>query len=127
MTINANIAEAIPQEAMPVEINVSQIRPASAGINITRSVQPTDAQKEKENQPLSLDETKEIVAELTEYMNILQTNMRFSMSEKLNHQVIVEIKNKETDELIKQIPSEEILNLREKMEEITGLIFDAKI
>jgi flagellar protein FlaG len=41
--------------------------------------------------------------------------------------VVVEIKNRETDEVIKQIPSEEILELRVKMEELTGMLLDEKI
>ena len=46
---------------------------------------------------------------------------------KLNHQVIVEIKNRKTNELVKQIPSEELVTIKEKMAELTGLLFDKSV
>ncbi len=81
----------------------------------------------QQKEPLSAEETEQITSDLNEYMGDLQTNLRFSMYEKLDHQVVVEIKNRQTDEVIKQIPSEELLELRVKMEELTGLIFDETI
>jgi len=42
-------------------------------------------------------------------------------------QVVVKIKNKETDEVIRQILPQELLNIRENMVELTGLLFDQTI
>ncbi|HAR34222.1 MAG TPA: hypothetical protein DCR95_09100 [Desulfobacter sp.] len=83
------------------------------------------AQKEEESPPA--EEIKELAETLNEYMDDLQTDLGFFMHEKLNHQVIVEIKNRKTDELIKQIPSEELVMIKEKMAELTGLLFDTSI
>jgi len=69
---------------------------------------------------------EEIASILNEHMDDLQTNLGFSIRDDLNHLVIVEIKNRKTDELVKQIPAEELLMIKEKMEELTGLIFDQK-
>ena len=96
----------------------------------TDTIQPlksTDSQNTSKNSTLSAKEAEQVTADLNEYLNGFQTNLSFSISEKSNHQVIVEIKNKETNELIKQIPSEEILELREKMEELAGLLFDGAV
>ena len=73
------------------------------------------------------EEIKELADTLNEYMDDLQTDLGFSMHEKLNHQVIVEIKNRNTDELVKQIPAEELVTIREKMSELTGLLFDKRV
>ncbi|RLB86862.1 MAG: hypothetical protein DRH26_16665 [Deltaproteobacteria bacterium] len=78
------------------------------------------AQKDKPE----MAELKELAATLNEYMDDLQTNLGFSIHEGPNRQVIVEIKNRKTDELIKQIPSEELVAIREKMAELTGLLLD---
>lgn len=83
------------------------------------------AQKEEESPPA--EEIKKLAETLNEYMDDLQTDLGFFMHEKLNHQVIVEIKNRKTDELIKQIPSEELVRIKEKMAELTGLLFDTSI
>jgi flagellar protein FlaG len=73
------------------------------------------------------EEIKELADTLNEYMDDLQTDLGFSIHEKLNHQVIVEIKNRNTDELVKQIPAEELVTIKEKMSELTGLLFDKRV
>ena len=85
----------------------------------------TTEQKEEASPPA--EEIKELAETLNEYMDDLQTDLGFFMHEKLNHQVIVEIKNRKTDELIKQIPSEELVTIKEKMAELTGLLFDKSV
>ena len=72
-------------------------------------------------------EAIEMAEILNEYMEDLQTNIGFHIREDLNHQVVVEIKDRNTNELIKQIPTEEMLKIKEKMEELTGLIFDQSV
>ena len=133
MNINNINAGAATMESPPVEAStphvVSDIGPAvkTDVVQNQRAKEVQKTEKTIEDKPLSAEETEQITVDLNEYMTHLQTNLRFSMYEKLDHQVVVEIKNKETDELIKQIPSEEILELRVKMEELTGMLFDAKI
>jgi flagellar protein FlaG len=89
-----------------------------------RSAEDTPKNKEKE---LSPGETKEMVTDLNEYMDTLQTHLGFSIREDLGRRVVVEIKNRKTDELIKQIPSEELLKIMENMRELTGIIFDQSV
>ncbi|MCA1785098.1 MAG: flagellar protein FlaG, partial [Desulfobacteraceae bacterium] len=83
-----------------------------------------DRNREKE---LSATEAKEMVDDLNEYMDDLQTHLGFSIREDLNRRVVVEIKNRKSDELIKQIPSEELLKIMESMKELTGIIFDQSV
>ncbi len=83
--------------------------------------------KEEQTNSFSVEETKQLAAQMNEIMDDLQTRLGFSIREDLNNQVIVEITDRETNELIKQIPSEELLAFKEKMEEFSGLIFDQKI
>ena len=87
----------------------------------------SQATEQKEEKSPPAEEIKELAQTLNEYMDGLQTDLGFFMHEKLNHQVIVQIKNRKTDELIKQIPSEELVMIKEKMAELTGLLFDTSI
>ena len=117
------------------------ILPSSRGIAATESspgaaklqaLKPIDSmgksdKKNQQNRELTTADTKQIVDELNEYMNNLQTHLGFSIREDLDHQVVVEIKNRKTEELLKQIPSEELLKIREKMEELTGFLFDQSV
>jgi flagellar protein FlaG len=134
MNINNINSDVATMESTQVEAPASQ--PAQAAIDHIANAEKIKNLKLKEEQraneanqemSLSADETKQITEDLNDYMSDLQTNLRFSMYEKLDHQVVVEIKNRQTDELIKQIPSEEILELRVKMEELTGMLLDEKI
>ena len=98
---------------------------------MTPSLEENKVQAKKNEDPqdesLSPDDVKEMAEALNEYMDDLQTNLGFSIREDLDHQVVVEIKNRKTDELIKQIPSEELLKIMENMKELNGIIFDQSV
>lgn len=126
MSINNINAEVVTMEPPPVGSPLPQAKPSVIDSEKVNGIKLAGEHKAEKEQ-LSAEETEQITVDLNEYMSDLQTNLRFSMYEKLDHQVVVEIKNKKTDELIKQIPSEELLELKVKMEELTGLLFDETI
>lgn len=55
----------------------------------------------------------------------LETNLRFSIHEK-THQVMVKIVNSETEEVIREIPSEKIIDLVASIMERAGILVDKK-
>lgn len=73
------------------------------------------------------EEVRELAEEMNEIMDDLQTSLGFSIREELNNQVVVEIKNRETGDLVRQIPAEQLITIKEKMDEFTGLIFDQSV
>ncbi len=75
----------------------------------------------------SSEKTQEMADALNDIMNDLGTNLGFSIREDMDNKVVVEVKNRNTDELIRQIPSEELLKIMEKMEALSGIIFDGKV
>ena len=93
----------------------------SKAVDTNTAAEVTDAERS------NLEEAMEMAEVLNEYMDDLQTNIGFHIREDMNRQVVVEIKDKNTNELIKQIPTEEMLKIKEKMEELTGLIFDQSV
>jgi len=54
------------------------------------------------------------------------TTLEMSVHEK-THQILVKVLNKETGELIREIPPEKTLDLVAKMMEIAGILIDEKI
>lgn len=122
--MNINTSTAV-KEMAPLEAAGAPSRTGTADNHQIRQL-PGRA-KEEQNQVLSTTEAKELTQEMNEIMDDLQTSLGFSIREELNHQVVVEIKNRETNELIKQIPAEELLDIRQKMKEFTGLIFDQSV
>lgn len=87
----------------------------------------SQATEPKQEESAPTEDIKELADSLNEYMDDLQTDLGFFMHEELNHQVIVEIKNRNTHELVKQIPAEELVTIKEKMAELTGLLFDKSV
>lgn len=128
MNINNIGADVTTIDPLPVGATAPQaIPPDVDSVAKADKVKELRAKEEIKTKSLSAKETEQVTVDLNEYMTHLQTNLRFSVYEKLDHQIVVEIKNKETDELIKQIPSEEILEIRVKMQELTGMLLDEKI
>jgi len=81
-------------------------------------------QQEDEKQKSSITDARKMVNELNDYMDELQTSLGFSVTQEPNNQIIFQIKDRTTNEVIKQIPSEAIQKIKEKMDELTGLLLD---
>ncbi len=127
--MNIQAIRPISQDNM-VDVSSSSASPLAqteknSAVNNTNA--DTQGIKQKENQELSPDQAMELAEEMNDLMDDLQTSLGFFVHEKLNHQIVVEIKNRETDELIKQIPTEEFLAIKEKMEEFRGLLLDQSV
>ncbi|MCP3941177.1 MAG: flagellar protein FlaG [Desulfobacteraceae bacterium] len=122
-----------PKEATPFETKIPVSVPnkvdAPEKIDSRESENNRQAARVKEEQKTDFSARKatELAKQMNEIMDDLQTRLGFSVREDLHNQVIVEITDRETNELIKQIPSEELLAIKEKMEEFSGLLFDQKI
>lgn len=83
--------------------------------------------KAEQEREFSAEQAEQLAIQMNEIMDDLQTSLGFSIREDLDHQVVVEITDRKTKELIKQIPTEEMLAIKEKMEEFSGLLFDQKV
>ena len=86
----------------------------------------SEAKKASMPEPISLPEAEKVVEILNDHMNMLQTTLGFSI-DKRAEQIIVTVKNRESDEIVRQIPAEELLVIQEKMQELTGLILNKKV
>lgn len=85
----------------------------------TQSVSTGDSQKSHE----------QVVAELQKAIDAIQgpqKSLEISVHEK-THAIMIKVLNKETGELIREVPPEKILDLAARMMEITGIIVDKKV
>ena len=69
---------------------------------------------------------KETVEEMNAFLQSMQRNLSFSIDEDSGEKVI-SVKDSETEEVIRQIPSEELVVLRKKMDDVVGILFDTKV
>ena len=83
------------------------------------------AEKTKSSEPVSIDVHKAI-DKLNKLAESQKKDVSFSIDEASESQVIKVFKT-QTGELIKQFPSEQILAMRARIRNNTGLLFDSKM
>ena len=89
---------------------------ADAAKNAVR--QPVETQAEKE-QPQPLEN---VVQELNHLVRELHRELHFTVDNESGDTVIKGV-DRETDEVVRHIPSEEVMRLRERLQEAAGVIF----
>ena len=82
--------------------------------------------KAKPQTQAHIKEVSEAVNEVNDFLKNMNRNLSFSIDEDSGDSVII-IKDSENDEVIRQIPSEELLVIRKKMDYLVGVLFDAKV
>ena len=87
------------------------------GNNATVGSEPT--------QKLSDKKIEDTLANINNFFKLSDRSMQFSLSEGTG-KTVVEIKDGKTGEVIRQIPTEEALNLEKKLDEVQGLLFSKK-
>ncbi len=74
------------------------------------------------------------VAEAKEMLNALKKDIemirnlgvQFSVDEETG-ETVIKIVDKETDDIIREIPPEQVLKLRKKLDEMVGMLFDQRV
>lgn len=94
--------------------------PAANGNNV-----PPEGEK---IQKPDLEQLTDAVAKLNDHLQTINRDLHFSIDD-ASGQTVVKVVNSETDELIRQIPSEEVLRIsqtiKEQVENLTGLIIES--
>lgn len=75
----------------------------------------------------SNEEVKQMVAKMQNHIKDMNVSLEFSTYGDHAEKIAVIVTNKETGELIREIPSKEIQNLYAKMSELAGMIFNKEI
>jgi flagellar protein FlaG len=84
--------------------------------------------KKEQNMLINLTRgtTEELVENLNKFLKPVQTSIQFELHEKLN-EYYVKIVDRDTKEVIKEIPPKKLLDIYAAMVEQLGLIVDKKI
>jgi len=75
--------------------------------------------------PVTPQKAKELTQEIQRYLSDIDISVGFEIYDKTGD-VIVKVVNRETKELIRQIPPEDLLKVRDKLEELRGVLFARK-
>lgn len=113
------------------EMSTNQMTRGKAEIDRTVKVKQIDHDVKKESQSndeksLSIKEAQEMVGSLNDFLKSADSRLKFVLHDKLETYYVTII-DSETEEVIKEIPSEKMMNIRAAMKEFVGLLVDRKI
>ena len=107
----------------PVQAANKNVKP-DKNPEVEAPVKPVKGEKStsRSQQPPQID-IKEVVAEINAIMESQKRNILFHVDDK-SQTLIILVKKIQTGEVIRQIPSEEIMKLRERLREMRGGLMD---
>ena len=109
----------------PVLPSVAQSSPAAPAGRVEQEV-PANANPDAQRKAAQAEKVKEplenVVSNLNQLVRDLHRELQFSVDKESGDTVIKVIDSK-TDEVLRQIPSEEVMRLRQRLEEAAGVIF----
>ncbi len=114
----------------PVQVDSKPVKQTQvADIPESEVIKPEDVVAEiQENAQAELSPSKieETVASLNAFVQLMDRNVSFEVDETSGRDII-SVYEKETKELIRQIPSEETLELLKRMDNMVGVLFSESV
>jgi flagellar protein FlaG len=87
------------------------------------STDVTKPETEKKRSEIDKDALKELVDNLREQFRIRNTSLNFSIDED-TESLVVKVIDSDTEKVIRQIPPEEALAFRRRIQELLGVLYD---
>jgi len=128
-SVDASVQDLKPMPVHPsdqeakVNADVKNIEEIRAEEELRKSNSQNKKTQEKESEKI----TQEMLDEIADDVETLHSvGLKFS-KHKDTDTTMIKVMDRETDELIREIPAENILDMAAKMEEMIGLIFDKNV
>ncbi|MCX5819698.1 MAG: flagellar protein FlaG [Deltaproteobacteria bacterium] len=99
---------------------------AAPGIPGRTMESPQPAQTTGGNAEASAAHVKQMVAEMQSHLDSMNVSLQYSLYGKNGDKIAVKVVDKETGDVIREIPSKEIQSLQAKMSELCGMIFNGQ-
>ena len=81
--------------------------------------------KEQKAKAISQEELEKVMEEVQKRLDAIGGNLTLGLQEyKETNDIIVQVKDRSSNEVVKQFPSEELLKLQAKLDDLLGLLFD---
>ncbi|MBL1456612.1 MULTISPECIES: flagellar protein FlaG [unclassified Methylophaga] len=107
----------VPAEVVSEVVTTKGINPLSQPNSLSNQLEATEEQ---------LAAIQDRVVELNSYMQNLNRSLKFSVDDQ-SGETVIRVIDSETDELIRQIPAEELLVVRSSLEEYRGMLLEMKV
>jgi flagellar protein FlaG len=108
--------------------DITPLRPVEAPQNVDKQVnaQKNTVQNAKETENITTKEVEEVLEAFKDLSETIQTKLSFTVDDS-NNEIVVKVFDKESNELIRQFPSEEMLALQDKMTDLAGFLFSENV
>lgn len=125
--MNAQLGKVVSQAAAG-SAAARTASPALAGGPRENAAPPTQAQAATApaQAQLSSEAAKQVARQINDFLNASSSNLQFLVDAE-SSKVLVRIVDVETNEVIRQIPSEEMLVLSRAMDQMPGLLIQDKV
>jgi flagellar protein FlaG len=127
--MSREIVSGLPAQQVDREAQVkAQVRPVEKSDGAARAALDEQRLRKDEGEAKSQarrEDVRKVVEEIQLRMEQMGTNLQFTVDREAED-LVVKVTNKVSGKLIRQIPSEDVLKLRMKLEELSGLLFDEK-
>lgn len=127
--INIAVVQSMPSKETGATTVRRQNGPPVQEANAAKTVRQTEQKAENQSvqqfQPVEQEKQEpleNVVSDINSMVQDLTRELQFKVDEE-SGETVVRVIDKATDELIRQIPAEEILELRKRLEEMRGVIF----
>lgn len=74
---------------------------------------------------IAVEDLVKVVEDIRSRLDFMGSRLSFSLDREANA-IVVRLSDRQSGKLIKQFPAEAVLQLREKLRELSGLLFDGK-
>lgn len=116
-----------------IPVDPTWIEKSTAGSTATAQASPSKNSKQtQEPQRLlqkdsrSADEIEQDIEEMNDQLKSMNRSIRFSVDEN-SKDIVVRVVDENTGEVVMQIPPEEVLKLRERLSEMSGLLVEKQV
>lgn len=120
MNIQSISASPAPQNGYELGVASRAAAPAAIPIAPSTQAEPTSAQA------ISPEQLKAAVDSVREYVRPINNSIEFSINEDV-HKVVVKVVDNNTKEVIRQIPSEEMIAIAKALDSIKGLLLRQRV
>jgi len=109
------------------EVSVPKVERPEVKDEKVEKVEKKEAPKTQEEIERQNEKVREIAEKLNKEMEALDTSIEFKIHESSGiglNKISIKVIEKDSEKVVAEIPSEEAIEMAEKMEEITGILFD---
>ncbi len=106
---------------------VAPVRESSEGNSTALDDKALHGDGRSARQRLDREQVSRMAEEIQSRLDSLGGNLKIALNQdKGSDSIVVQISERNTGEVIRQVPPEEVLDLKKKLEDLVGLLFDQK-